>query len=119
MKTLDDLEALLAAASPGTWTIGTHRGNPMVYAGGEWVFGGSFCDYIEPSSEDYNLIVKMKNAMPALIECAKALRDCHARLRLLVDADRYKMLDAVAEQRAEKALLALDKRTLSQQTKEQ
>lgn len=123
MKTLDDLEALLAAATPGEWRNDTglsyfdrygqnfcgyfFRATPRPYILGA-TFDAENTVSLDDAKRNAELIVLAHNALPALIECAKALRDCHARLRLLVDADRHKMLDAVVEQRAEKALLALD-----------
>lgn len=39
-----------------------------------------------------------------LLEAVEALKDCHARLELLTNTDRGKLLDAVAKQRAAKVL---------------
>ncbi len=41
-------------------------------------------------------------------ELIDSLKDCHSRLKLLVDSGRYKMLDARAEHRAAMILLKLD-----------
>jgi hypothetical protein len=123
MRRLEELKAALAAAGDEAWRLGDHpsplmpdgdwveldalrpsKGSGNHYGFGVFVWGVEDDERSPKCEARATLVPLMFNALPALIEAVEALKDCHARLELLTGSGRGKMLDAVAEQRAEKAL---------------
>ena len=74
MNKIEELHAAYEAATPGAdvchATVGKLKG---IFCGTELLFGGSFCDYYEPSDEEYRFIALAHNNMPALLEAVEAL----------------------------------------------
>ena len=74
MNKIEELRAAYEAATPGAdvchATVGNLKG---IFCGTELLFGGSFCDYYEPSDEEYRFIALAHNNMPALLEAVEAL----------------------------------------------
>ena len=101
MNTIEQLQQALAAATPGEWKL-----QPWDHAAGGTIHTGELLDSItdfdaivlEADCDDYTksvipdlrLIVAMHNALPALIECAKALDEL---LKLPVAKGELKLLD--------------------------
>lgn len=73
MNIIEQLHTAHEASTPGKWVLSTRRNNPMVFVDGQPIFGGSFCDYFEPSNDDYEFFVKAHNAMPVLLEAVEEL----------------------------------------------
>lgn len=84
MTTLQELKAVLAAATPGEWKTEEYRAmagkvaRVYVKGHGDLVSGNFMYD-------DAHLICFMHNALPALIECAEALESAVGRLEWLND----------------------------------
>lgn len=76
MKAIEDLEAAYAAATPGAVRLDGHC--VVKDEEGTFVVFADCGDELKPEAQgvaDARLIALMKNNLPALIECAKALKN--------------------------------------------
>ena len=104
MTKIEELKFALSQATPGEWDTCRHA--TPDYAPQHGVYAGDSAKDLAVvfREADSDFICAAHNLMPQLLEAVEALKDCHARLELLTNTDRGKLLDAVAKQRAAKVL---------------
>lgn len=75
MNKIDELKAALAAATPGEWVYqeSVNTDEPLWRIDADHGTGEDTVTAFTHDEEDAHLITLMKNALPALIECAEAL----------------------------------------------
>lgn len=76
MSTIEELRALLAAATPGPWEHRQHEGMHALAARDGWAMESEPDDSDDGArvAADFALVAAMRNALPALLDVAEAAR---------------------------------------------
>jgi hypothetical protein len=94
MNTLDELERLLKAGTPGPWKIDGDKASPDIFGPEGWAVAlgecSQNCGYIHWNNlADADLIVAAINALPGLIESARRVEEMRAALKTI---DRFSLI---------------------------